>query len=106
MAGEDGDKMLRFAEKVLGLWATPVGDTPDEQIFDSAALRGIYDIEAFKQGITCLLTVEKRHCNFMGNMHGGCIGEAWRVGAHRAGAELVPSWRCRAGCLAGAIPGM
>lgn len=98
--------MLRFAEKVLGLWATPVGDTPDEQIFDSAALRGIYDIEAFKQGITCLLTVEKRHCNFMGNMHGGCIGEAWRVGAHRAGAELVPSWRCRAGCLAGAIPGM
>ena len=52
-----------------------IADTlePSAEIFDTTALRDLYDILAVHGKLTCKMKVTSRIQNRMGNLHGGCI---------------------------------
>lgn len=70
----------RFAERFLDLSSNQRDSDGGPSMFDSAAMPGLYDIQAGPGHIKCYMKVGKTHVNFMGNLHGGCtgdLGQAW-----------------------------
>ncbi|KAL6771901.1 hypothetical protein ACKKBG_A28215 [Auxenochlorella protothecoides x Auxenochlorella symbiontica] len=64
----------RFAERFLDLSSNQRDSDGGPSMFDSAAMPGLYDIQAGPGHIKCYMKVGKTHVNFMGNLHGGCTG--------------------------------
>lgn len=75
-----GTDLLRFAESFLDKSSNERDKDGGPASFDSAAMPGLYDIQAHPGHIKCFLKVGKTHANFMGNLHGGCTGKRGQAG--------------------------